>query len=141
MTGPDVSDVMSEEVFGICKEATVKEAASEMKKKDVRGLVVVEDGEVIGIVAGKDILYKVVSEGLDTSETKVEDVMTKDVVVCFDTDTVYEVAVKMIKHDISRVPIVSTGGDVVGIITQTDLLHTWPGYVDLLEERATDRLG
>ncbi len=132
-----VSEIMSEEVFGIDKETTISEAAQEMENKDVRGLVVVENDEVIGIIAGKDILYKVVAKEKDPSSIKVKDVMTEDVIVCFKTDGVYDVAVKMIKNDISRIPIVSGSGDVVGIVTQTDLLHTWPGYVDLLEELAS----
>ncbi len=133
----NVSEIMSKEVFGIDKNASIKEAAIEMKGKDVRGLAVVEDNEVIGIIAGKDILYKVVAEGKDASNTKVKDIMTEDVIVSFESDDVYDVAVKMIKNDISRVPIVSGSGEVVGIVTQTDLLHTWPGYVDVLEELAS----
>ncbi len=131
-----VSEIMSNDVYGIDKNASIKEAAQEMNEKDVRGLAVVENNEVIGIIAGKDILYKVVAEGEDVSEIKVKDIMTEDVIVSFESDNVYDVAVKMIKNDISRVPIVSGSGEVVGIVTQTDLLHTWPGYVDLLEELA-----
>jgi len=137
MTGPTVKKVMSEGVKTISAESTVKKAAEKMRKNGIRGLVAEDDGEIVGIVAGKDILYKVVAEGEDPSDVKVEDIMTEDVIICYEYEEISEAAHKMIRNDISRVPVITSGGEMLGMITQTNILHTWPGYVELLEEKAS----
>ena len=137
MTGPTVKKVMSEGVKTISADSTVKKAAEKMRKNGIRGLVAEEDGEIVGIVAGKDILYKVVADGKDTSEVEVEDIMTEDVIICYEYEEISEAAHKMIRNDISRVPVITSGGEMLGMITQSNILHTWPGYVELLEEKAS----
>ena len=137
MTGPTVKKVMSEGVKTISADSTVKKAAEKMRKNGIRGLVAEEDGEIVGIVAGKDILYKVVAEGEDPSEVNVDDIMTEDVIICYEYEDISEAAHKMIRNDISRIPVITSGGNMLGMITQTNILHTWPGYVELLEEKAS----
>lgn len=137
MTGPTVRQVMAEGVMTVEYGSSVKETAEKMKKNGIRGLVVEEEGEIRGIVAGKDVLYKVVAKGENPSDIEVSEIMTEDVIVCYEDDDISDAAMKMIKNDISRVPVIDSGGRMLGMITQTNILHTWPGYVELLEEKAS----
>lgn len=136
MTRPEAKDVMTEGVVSIGKEASVKEAAEIMREEDIRSLVVVEGDEAVGIIAGKDLLYGVVAENKNPSEVRVEEIMTSQLITAGEHDDVSDLARAMIKHNISRIPILR-GETLVGIVTQTNIMEAWPGYMDLLEERAS----
>jgi CBS domain-containing protein len=57
---------------------TVKKAAEEMAKRSVGAVLVVEDHKLIGIFTERDVVFRVVARGLDTSTTALRDVMTRD---------------------------------------------------------------
>ncbi len=54
---------------------------------------------------------------------KVSDVMAKDVVTVNPETTVREIAELMTQHRISGLPVVDKDGHLIGIISETDLLH------------------
>lgn len=132
---PTAGDVMTAGVIAIEKDATVQEAAQKMRDEDIRSLVVVEDDEAVGIIVGRDVLYQVAAEGRDASSVTVEDVMTSNLVTASEGDNIEEIARSMVGNDISRVPIMR-GENLVGIVTQSNLLRAWPSYVDLLQEES-----
>lgn len=130
---PTAADVMTDGVIVIGSDATVQEAARKMRDEDIRGLVVVEDDEGVGIIVGRDVLYEVVAEGKDPKSTTVEEVMTSNLVTASENDNIEDIARAMIKNDISRVPILR-GENLVGMVTQSNLIQTWPSYVELVQE-------
>ncbi len=136
MARPRAKDIMTEGIIAIEADASVDEAASKMRDNDIRSLVIIEDDEAVGIVAGKDVLYKVVAENRSPSEVAVREVMTEDVITTSEEEDVYDIADVMIRNNISRVPVFR-GDQVVGMISQSNMLHAWPGYTDLLEEKAS----
>lgn len=125
--------IMTEGVIAIESDASVQEAAQRMREEGIRSLVVVNNDEAIGILVGRDVVYKVVSEGRDPTAVSVDEVMTEDIVTAGEHDEVDEIARAMIEHDISRVPILR-GDQLVGIVTQSNILQAWPSYIDLLRE-------
>ncbi len=126
---------MSDGVIAIDRDSTIKEAAREMRDENIRSLVVLEDGEAVGILVGRDMVYEIVAEGKDPGEALVEDAMTSDLVTAAEDDSIEEIARAMLEHDISRVPVLR-GDSLVGIVTQSNLVRTWPSYLDLLEEES-----
>lgn len=135
MDEPTAQDIMTEGVIAVDAGTSVREAARRMRDEHIRSLVVLEEGEAVGILVGRDIIYDVVSDGRDPGDVPVRDVMTDDLVTAREEDDVEEIARAMIRHDISRVPILR-GDNLVGIVTHTDLVRSWPSYIDLLEEEA-----
>ncbi len=127
------ADVMTEGVIAIEKDASVKDAAELMEDEDIRSLVVLEGGEAVGIVVGRDIVYKVTRGGHNPADTPVEEIMTGDLVTAGETDSVSDIARAMLEHDISRVPVLD-GNRLVGIVTQSNIIRAWPAYIDLLRE-------
>lgn len=127
------NDVISEDVITVDQSLTIKEASKKLKNSGIRGLVVVNDSEVVGIIVGRDIVYDVIAEGKKPSETKVKEVMTEDIVVGSVGDDVEEMAKVMSENDISRLPVFK-GDSLVGIVTESDVMRAWPSYVSLIEE-------
>lgn len=132
---PTASDVMTDGVVAVESDVTVQEAAEKMRQEKIRSLVVVEEGDAVGIIVGRDVLYQVAAEGLDPQEVDVEDVMTSNMVTASESDSIEDIAQAMIRKDISRVPILR-GDSLVGMVTQSNLLRTWPSYIDLLQEES-----
>lgn len=130
---PTAADVMTDGVIVIERDASVHEAAEKMRSEDIRSLVVVEEGGVVGIIVGRDVLYEVVAAGDDAGQVQVGDVMTEDLITASVNDNIEDIARAMIANDISRVPIMR-GDDVVGIVSQSNIMAAWPSYVDLIRE-------
>jgi len=128
-----INEVMTDGVIAIEKQKTVTEASRLLEEENIRGLVAVEDGEAVGIIVCRDIVYEVVSNGGDPKQQKVEDIMSTDLIVAEVDEYLDDVAMAMARNDISRVPVVD-GEMLIGIVTQSDILRAWPGFAQIMEE-------
>ncbi len=101
-------------------EATLAEAAREMKKFNIGCLVVVEDNKPVGIVTERDLAYKIVAEERSPSE-KVSSAMTSDLIFIQKEATLKDATRKMAAHGIKRL-LVGSREKLEGIITTTDIV-------------------
>jgi len=121
------SDVMTKNpVFCLSNDMVVK-AAKLMKSENVGSIPVVEDEqtqELKGIVTDRDLVLKIVAEGLVAASTQIEVVMTKQVVTCLADDDLQKVMDTMSKHQLRRIPVVNENKKILGMISQADVaLH------------------
>ena len=115
-----VRDIMTRHVVSITEVSTVLEAAKLMTEKAISSLIVTKDDYPIGILTENDFVKKICIKELQPSNVIVEDIMSK-IRTYADPETPIEVAVqRMINHKIHRLPVM-VGGNVIGIITVTDL--------------------
>lgn len=118
------SEVMTEDPSCCVPADTVFDAAQLMKSEDVGPIPIVNDKQTMklaGIVTDRDLALKVVAEGLDPKQTKIEEVMTTGVQSCRPDDDVSNVLQLMEQHHIRRIPIVDDQDRLVGIIAQADI--------------------
>ena len=114
-----VGDVMTQMAAKISEEASIDEAAKLMLEEKVTHLpVVAENDKLIGIVTAWDI-----SKAVALKCSKLEEIMTKEVIVALQDDHIELAAEKMKKYNISSLPVVDGGKRVIGIIT-TDHIST-----------------
>lgn len=130
----EIKEVMTDGVIAVEKDENIVQASKLLKEEWIRGLVVVDDGEAVGIIVCRDIVYQVVSTGKDPSETSVEEVMSEDLIVAEEDELLDDIAMAMVKNNISRVPVVREDM-LVGILTQSDILRAWPGFAEIMEEQ------
>ena len=114
-----LSEVMSTDVQTISPDATIEEAAQEMRDGDFGVVPVVEDEELVGVITDRDIAIRAVAEGRDSS-TPVREVMSEGVVWASEDDTVEDAARIMSDHQIRRLPIVDSEQHLVGIVSLGD---------------------
>jgi len=135
----NVRDCMKSPVFTVTPDTLIDNAMETMREKHVRRLPVVENGKLVGLVTRKTIIEAIPSPstaltlwGLhyQLSCMKVRDVMITDVIVVHPDDTIKEVLVISEKHRIGTFPVVDANGNLVGIITNTDLLHIMAKLLD-----------
>ena len=116
-----ISEIMTREVESIRPDDTLQEAAMRMKEFGVGPLPVCENQSVVGMVTDRDITVRAVAEGLDPATTKVRDVMSDEIVCCFDDQEVEVAARLMQAKQIRRIMVMDRDKKLVGIITLADL--------------------
>ena len=118
-------DVMTENLVFCTPGDTVSKVAQLMKREDI-GPVLIVDNErsktLVGIVTDRDLAIKVVGEGRDPQNTKVEEVMTTDLPIVDTADTVEHCMNLMISHK-ARYLLAYNDQQFVGVITIHDLLR------------------
>jgi CBS domain-containing protein len=114
-----ISEVMTRRVHVISPEATIQEAAQEMRGGDFGMLPVGENDRMIGSISDRDIVVRAIAEGKETS-TRVRDVMTEGIVWAYEDDSVEEAARLMSEHQVRRLPVVNGEKRLVGIVALGD---------------------
>ena len=99
---------------------TVVDAARVMRDSDIGDVVVIEDGNVTGIVTDRDIVVRGVAEGRDPDSTAVSEVCTTGVETIDPSASVDDALSLMREKDIRRLPVTKNGRPV-GIISLGDL--------------------
>ncbi len=117
-----VSQVMTAKVTTIDARDTLVEAARRMKWFAVGALPVVEDGQLVGMLTDRDIVTRVVSEGLRPADVPCAVAMTRGAHVCRDDTDVLDASQVMEEHGIRRLVVVDAVGRVVGIVSRDDLI-------------------
>jgi CBS domain-containing protein len=117
----ELKEIMTRGVDVIPPEATLKEAAEKMKNLDVGPLPVCDGERLVGMLTDRDITVRAVAAGRDPSMTKVCDVMTPEIVYCFEDQRVEEAAKLMEEKQIRRLPVLNRNKWLVGIISLGDL--------------------
>lgn len=118
------SDIMTEELVYCMPGDTVSEVARLMKKEDIGPILVVDNGQnktLVGIVTDRDLVIKVIAEGLDPKTTKVQDAMSKKLVTCYADDDVEQAMSAMAQFQLRRIPVVGENMKLMGIISQADV--------------------
>jgi PAS domain S-box-containing protein len=122
-----VADVMSEEVATISSKEIVISAAKIMSDKKISCLVIMDSGNVAGIVTETDVLRKVGNKSKNLYQTKLGQIMSSPVESVTSDVSVLEASKIMSRKHIKRLPVME-GGKLVGIVTQTDLVRALTSY-------------
>mgnify|MGYP000622154973 FL=1 len=123
-----VARVMSSPVHTVSPDTLVEEAAQKMLDAEIGSVVVVDDGQLVGILTNTDFV-KIVAERKPKDQTPVSAYMSDADVTTTAQVPIADVADSMIEHSIHHVPVVDADDAVIGMITTTDLAS----YISHLE--------
>ena len=115
-----VADVMSPGVRVANPEDTVQQAARIMREENTGALPVGEDDRLIGMVTDHDIAA-LVADARDPAHTKVREVMVPEERYIFEDEDPHQAAVNMVEQHVIRLPVVSRGKRLVGVVSLGDL--------------------
>lgn len=121
-----VLDTKGSEVFSIGPGASVFDALEEMAKRDVGALIVMEDGQVVGIFSERDYARKIILAGKSSHETPVRDIMTDRVIYARSDLTLEQCLALMTDKRIRHLPVLR-GDDLIGVVSIGDLVK---GIID-----------
>lgn len=147
-----IEEIMNKQVLTLQPTHTMADAAKLMKERKIRHVPIVdENGKLLGLVTERDLKNALPSSLLKDGDTSLyhrtlDQIMITNPIIGHPLDFVEEVALILYEHRIGCLPIVSKG-ELVGIITGTDLLYT---YIEItgatkpssqMEIRVQDRIG
>ena len=118
------SEIMTRDPVCCLPTETVARAAQLMKVNDIGSLPVVENEKtrkLVGIVTDRDLVLDVLAAGRSSRKTKVEEIMTRDVLSCHPDDDLQQALDAMRGYQRRRIPVVDGGNRILGIISQADL--------------------
>lgn len=128
-----ILDRKGREVFTLPPDATVVEAARQLRTHNVGALVVSRTGsDVVGIISERDIVRRLAVGDEDSLERTVADIMTPTVTTCTGDQTADELMAVMTASRIRHVPVVEDDR-LVGLISIGDVVKS---YTDELEMKA-----
>ena len=99
-----VKDILTLNPEVIYPEASLVHAAQMMKRLDVGMLPVCDGLRLVGMLTDRDITVRATADGLNPITTSVGEVMTPDVVYCFEDHNIKDVALLMEERQIRRLP-------------------------------------
>ncbi len=127
-----VSVIMSKNVITLNKTDDLTTAEKLFKENNIRHIPVVSGSTIVGILSYTDLLRISFADAIDEDENDVdtvvynmftiEQVMAKNLVTVSPTNTIKEVAEILSKKEFHALPVIE-GGDLVGIVTTTDLIY------------------
>ncbi|HEY1386242.1 MAG TPA: CBS domain-containing protein [Dongiaceae bacterium] len=99
---------------------SIRDAAKAMKEIDAGFLPVGENDRLVGMVTDRDIAIRAIADGKGP-DTKVRDVMTDEVIYCFEDDDLDSVSTRMADRKVRRLPVLNRDKRLVGVVSLGDL--------------------
>lgn len=115
-----VSELMHRSVDLTDPSETIQNAAIKMRDDDVGALPVGENDRLIGMVTDRDIVIRAVTAAQAPNATPVRDVMSPEIVYCFDDDDIEQAAHTMADKQVRRLPVLNRDKRLVGIVSIGD---------------------
>lgn len=123
---PTVRELLSRKSSGIVSvtpDATVLQALELMAQKNIGCLMVISDGELMGIFSERDYARKIILKGRSSRETPVGEIMTSPVFSVVPDQTVRDCMELMAERHIRHLPVMEKG-KVVGMVSISDVVKS-----------------
>lgn len=122
-----IGKVCNRETVIVRKHASITETARLMREEHVGSVVVVDDADGIvrpvGIVTDRDVVLEVVAPGIDPLSLTAGDLIGEELFTAVEHDGVWDTIQRLRAKGVRRMPVVNSGGQLVGIVTVDDLLE------------------
>jgi len=128
-----VSEVMNKTVVTMDINTDVPVIAREMVRYNVGSVIITEKGEAMGIITERDLVRDIVTKDKKPSRVHASKIVSTPLVTVKPTTSVIEASGIMLKSDIKRLPVLENG-DIVGIVSNTDILMVTPGLSTILKD-------
>jgi CBS domain-containing protein len=113
--------LMNRDIQQISPKATLREAAKQMRDKQIGSLIIGEGEKQIGIISETDFVRKAIAEGLNPDTTPVELILSKPIIT-IDIDRTAKEANDLMATQKVRHLAITDKGKIVGVISVRDLV-------------------
>jgi CBS domain-containing protein len=113
--------VKNREIYQASETQTVLEVARSMVERNIGAVPVCREGELVGIFSERDLMRRVLVEGLDPAKTRIANVMSRELHMVAPGDSVEHCMVVMRDNGIRHLPICE-GRRLKGFLSLRDLL-------------------
>ena len=119
-----ISDIMrgrESQIYSATRQETVGEVTSRLARQRIGAMPVIEDGEVVGIISERDIIYGLAAHGSSMLTKSVGDVMTTPAITISSDTPIMSALSLMTKRRIRHLPVVDDGA-LAGFVSIGDLV-------------------
>ncbi len=109
------------DVYSVSPKATVYEAVVELDARRVGALMVVKDGELVGVISERDCMRRMIVPRKAADKHLVEEIMTREVIHVKPTMLVSEAMALMTEKRIRHLPVMDNG-KLCGLVSLGDLV-------------------
>lgn len=117
----NVEKVMTTRVSWVTPETTLPEIARRMRAEDIGSVPVAENDRLVGMVTDRDIVLRGVADGGDVDRIQARQVMSSQVLYCYEDQPIADVLKNMGDNQVRRLPVVSREKRLVGVVSLGDL--------------------
>ena len=128
LIGPQIAEHMSTEVRSLSQEATLREAGQLMQKWKLGSLLLTDNQSYVGFITDSALAREVVANGMNPNTTPAKTCMRKPV-VAIEGDRPIIDAVRMMKDQATRHLAVTQDGQIIGVISVSNILRYYSGVV------------
>lgn len=116
-----IADVMTRGAHTLNPDDSVIHAARAMEELDVGALPVCNGEKLVGLLTDRDIVMRAVARDRVNPSCAVRDVMSHEVVWCYEDEPVDDVLDDMVQRQIRRLPVMDRQKKLVGMVSLGDI--------------------
>lgn len=133
---------MNQKLLTVKPDDTVLDAVNLISNRDIGALLVMENGNLAGIVTERDFIRKVLAQGKQPQDVKIGEIMVRNVIYVESDETIEECMAVMAAEHVRHLPVVD-GDTLLGIISIRDVVNHLVSekqfMIEQLEHYITDR--
>lgn len=134
-----VREAMSSPVITINEDKNIVEVAKMMRDNNIGAVIVAgDDSKPVGIVTERDVVVRVVAKGVVPKDVRVKEVMTSPLRLVDPETTLIDAMSMMGKLNIRRLGV-TYKGNLVGVISDRDILRMVPTIIEIIQQRSRIR--
>jgi len=133
-----VKEAMCNDVHLVGPDQTIRDAARSMIEIDAGALPVADNDRLVGMITDRDIAVRAVALG-KSPDTKVREIMSGEVLYCFEDEDLTHVSRNMSDMKVRRLPVVNRDKRLVGVISVGDIArHEQPATVGRMVSKVSE---
>ncbi len=128
-----IESVMNKSVKTVRPGSKLRKVVELMSDGNISCVVVTEYRKPVGIITERDVLKKVVINDISLDDSYAKDIMSKDLITASPDSDLIPTGRYMKRKKIRRFPVTNKNGNLVGVVTETDVLEGIIGLVKHLD--------
>lgn len=117
-----VNKIMEKNVEVLRPDSTIREAANKMKELNIGALPVTDGERVLGMVTDRDIVTRALALGQNPEQTKIREIMTKQIVYCLEDESLLDAVERMHDRGVGRLVVLTPDHRLRGILSLGDIV-------------------
>jgi CBS domain-containing protein len=111
-------------IFSVTSTSSVYSAVEALAENGVGALLVIDDGQLVGVISERDYARKIILQGKSSKETMVREIMTPSPITIRCDTSVEEAMRIMTDHRIRHLPVLDSAGRLAGVVSIGDLVRS-----------------
>jgi len=127
-----VKDIMVTDIASIDEDRSIYDACKVFRVLKVGSVLIKNATGFVGIVTERDLIERAMLQFVDIKNTQIKEIMSTDLKTVEPHDKVERALEMMKEHNIKKLPV-KQRGEVVGIITLSDIAHSRPSVKSFIQ--------